>query len=233
MLARVPERLHVNCKAITPSGQLIMQARLCTAQRAIPTRGIKHLIFFTLCSTCTPSAIFISTAAENYSSLMAEALALVGIVASIVQLVDFSSKVLSRLNEFQSSVDEVPTSFRNVKVELPLLLDTLKHISKDISTGLIADEIQKSLLPVIEACQSQVESLDVVLVKTLPAPGDSRTQRTRKAISSLSQEAKVEKIGSVLRSHLLTLTFYYSVASSTLQPLKGKQVLTGRKSYIH
>jgi N-terminal domain on NACHT_NTPase and P-loop NTPases len=164
---------------------------------------------------------------------MAEVFALVGIVASIVQLVDFSSKVLSRLNEFQSSVDKVPTSFRNIKVDLPLLLDTLKHISKDISTGLIADEIQKSLLPVIEGCQSQIESLDVVLVKVLPAPGDSRTQRTRKAISSLSQEAKVEKIGSALRSHLLTLTFYYSVASSTLQPLKGKQILTGRKRHIH
>lgn len=156
---------------------------------------------------------------------MAEALAVVGIVANIVQLVDFSSKVLSRLNEFQSSVDEVPSSFRNVKVELPLLLDTLKHINKDISAGLIADEIQKSLLPVIEACQTQIESLDVVLVKTLPAPGDSRTQRTRKAISSLSQEAKIEKIGSALRSHLLALTFYYSVASSTLQPLKGKTAL--------
>ena len=154
---------------------------------------------------------------------MAEALAVVGIVASIVQLVDFSSKVLSRLNEFQSN------SFRNVKVELPLLLDTLKHVNKDISASLIADEIQKSLLPVIEACQTQIESLDAVLVKTLPAPGDSRTQRTRKAISSLSQEAKVEKIGSALRSHLLTLTFYYSVASSTLQPLKGNQLLIGRK----
>jgi hypothetical protein len=162
---------------------------------------------------------------------MAEALAVVGIVASIVQLVDFSSKVLSRLNEFQSSVDEVPKSFRNIKVELPLLLDTLKHVNKDISAGLIADEIQKSLLPVIEACQTQIESLDAVLVQTLPAPGDSRTQRTRKAISSLSQEAKVEKIGSALRSHLLTLTFYYSVASSTLQPLKGKRLLMGRKRY--
>ena len=125
---------------------------------------------------------------------MAEALAVVGIVANIVQLVDFSSKVLSRLNEFQSSVDEVPNSFRNVKVELPLLLDTLKHVNKDISAGLIADEIQTSLLPVIEACQTQIESLDAVLVKTLPAPGDSRTQRTKKAISSLSQEAKVEKM---------------------------------------
>jgi hypothetical protein len=107
---------------------------------------------------------------------MAEALAIVGIVANIVQLVDFSSKVLSRLKEFQSSIDEVPNSFRNVKVELPLLLDTLTHINKDISAGLIADDIQKSLLPVIEACQTQIESLDVVLVKTLPTPGDSRMQ---------------------------------------------------------
>jgi hypothetical protein len=39
---------------------------------------------------------------------MAEALAVVGVVASIVQLVDFGSEVFHRLNDFQSSLGEIP-----------------------------------------------------------------------------------------------------------------------------
>ena len=53
---------------------------------------------------------------------MAEALAAIGAVASIVQLVDFGSKVLLRLNEFQSSIGEIPKVFQHVKAELPVLL---------------------------------------------------------------------------------------------------------------
>jgi hypothetical protein len=56
---------------------------------------------------------------------MAEALVVVGIVASIVQLVDFSTRVVSRLDEFYSVAKEVPKSFRHVKTELPLLATTL------------------------------------------------------------------------------------------------------------
>jgi hypothetical protein len=37
---------------------------------------------------------------------MAEALAVVGVVSNIIQLVDFGSKVLHRLNDFQSSLGD-------------------------------------------------------------------------------------------------------------------------------
>ena len=57
---------------------------------------------------------------------MAEALAMVGLVAAIVQFIGFGSKTVKRLDEFQSSIDDVPRSFRDIKNELPLLLDTLK-----------------------------------------------------------------------------------------------------------
>ena len=83
---------------------------------------------------------------------MAEALAVVGIVANIVQLFDFGSKILHRLTEFQSSVENVPESFRHIKAKLPLLLHTLQQTKEAIEAGSIKDDTKKALLPAIEGC---------------------------------------------------------------------------------
>jgi hypothetical protein len=152
---------------------------------------------------------------------MAEAFAIVGVVASIVQLVDFSSRVLDRVNEFHSNLDEVPASFQHIKTDLPLLATTLREIKSAICAGHVTDDTQKALGPVVEGCQTQISSLDDVLLRTLPTPGESRIQRTKKAIASLKQDGKVEKIQSALHWHMQSLTFYYSVISSTRQPLTG------------
>src|ERR1700712_2367622 len=105
---------------------------------------------------------------------MAEALAVVGVVASIVQLVDFSSKVLVRLDEFQSSLGEIPKSFRHIKAELPVLRDTLQQTKDAIDAGFVRDETKIALTPAIEGCMEQIRSLDGILTKTLPTANDSR-----------------------------------------------------------
>ncbi len=46
---------------------------------------------------------------------MAEAVAVIGLVSAIVQLVGFGSKIVNRLDEFQSNVDQVPQTFRDIK----------------------------------------------------------------------------------------------------------------------
>lgn len=98
---------------------------------------------------------------------MAEALAIIGLVSAIVQFVDFGSKIVERLQDFYSSVNEVPKAFRDVKVELPLLLDALKRTQAQAESGAVSRETQEALLPVIEGCRTQVELLDSTLVKTL------------------------------------------------------------------
>ena len=152
---------------------------------------------------------------------MAEALAVVGTVANIVQLVDFGSKVLLRLNEFQSSVGEIPKTFQHIRAELPVLLDTLKQTKTAIESGAIRDETKKALLPAIEGCRTQVESLDIVIGKVLPLSGASWRERGRKAISSLRQDGKIRKIRTDLQGYIQTLTYYHAAASSTLRPQIG------------
>ncbi|KAF2738596.1 hypothetical protein EJ04DRAFT_41219, partial [Polyplosphaeria fusca] len=150
---------------------------------------------------------------------MAEVLAAVGVVASIVQLVDFSTRVVSRLDEFCSVAKEIPKSFRHLKTELPLLTTTLEQLKDAIDTTSAVDSSKKVLLPVIAGCTEQVEQLDAILKKTLPEANDSWGVKDKKAIVSLHNDAKVESITKALRNYVGILTFYYAAASSTLQPL--------------
>lgn len=156
--------------------------------------------------------------------MMAEALAVVSVVASIIQCVDFGSKVLLRLNEFQSSAGEIPETFRHVEAELPVLLDTLEQTKTAIETGSIRDETKRALLPAINGCQTQIESLDNLIRKLLPQTSDSWRERTRKSLSSLRQDAKVRKIRTDLQGYIQTLTYYHAAASSTLRLSTGQPV---------
>lgn len=153
---------------------------------------------------------------------MAEALAIVGLVSALIQFVDFGSKIVERLQDFYSSVNEVPKAFRDVKVELPLLLDTLKRTQAKAESGALSKETQEALLPVVEGCRSQVELLDSILVKTLPKPGDSSLRRGIMAFSSVGQEKKVEQIASTLRKYIQTLTYHEATSAIRLviQPTK-------------
>ncbi|KAF2500541.1 TPR-like protein [Lophium mytilinum] len=150
---------------------------------------------------------------------MADALAVISVVASIVQLVDFGNRVLLRLNEFHTSAGEVPKTFQHIKAELPVLLDTLEQTKTGIQSGSVRDETKKALLPAINGCRAQIELLDTVIGKILPLSSDSWREKSRKAVSSLRQDAKVRKIRSDLQGYIQTLTFYHAAASSAVRPL--------------
>jgi hypothetical protein len=152
---------------------------------------------------------------------MAEAIAVLGVVSSIIQVVDFGAKVLHRLNDFQSSLGEIPKSFRHVKAEFPILLDTLKQTKAAVENGSIKVETKRALLPVIDGCREQIELLDDVLRKVLPLTSDSWRKRTSKAISSLRQDAKVAQITVILKGHIQALTYYHVAASSILWSANG------------
>ena len=66
---------------------------------------------------------------------MAEAAAVIGLVASIASLIDLSAKVVSRLQEFTSKTSDIPESFRSLSIQLPLLTATLQQIQAQAQAG--------------------------------------------------------------------------------------------------
>ena len=148
---------------------------------------------------------------------MAEALAIVGLVSAIVQFIDFGSKIVNRLDEFQSRINEVPPTFRDIKIELPLLLNTLERTKEQAEAGHVNKSTQEALLQVVEGCRLQVELLNNTLVKTLPKIDDSSWIRGVKAFSSLGQEKKVQQIAQTLRNYIQTLTFHQATGFLKLE----------------
>lgn len=154
---------------------------------------------------------------------MGEALAVVGVVANIIQLVDFGTRVLNRLEQYQSTLTQVPEAFCHIKTELPVLLDALRQTKAAIEAGLLQDTSKKALLQAVEGCTVQIKALDEVIKKVLPASSDSWTRRGKKAFQSLRYDAKVEKITAVIRGYVQTLT-YHAAASS--KPSAGNPSFT-------
>lgn len=149
---------------------------------------------------------------------MAEAIAVISIVSTILQFVDFGLKVLGRLHDLESSINDVPKVFKDIKIELPLLLDTLQKTEKRAKAGTITTETQRALLPVIDGCSDQVGLLDDMIKRVLTTSEDSSWQRGRKAFTSIGIEKKSQAIIDTLRGYVQILTYYQ--AASLAGPVK-------------
>ena len=124
---------------------------------------------------------------------MAEAVAIVGLVASIVSLIELSAKIVSRLHEFNSKSSEVPESFRSLSTRLPLLTATLQHIQSQAEDGHFPDDVTIALMVVVDDTFKQVSDIQISLSKVLPSEGASKLERALKALKSLAKEDKTQR----------------------------------------
>src|ERR1700728_3600263 len=139
---------------------------------------------------------------------MAEAIAAVGLAASILQLVDYGNKVIVRLQDFRSSIVEAPKAFREILVQLPLMLDTIERTRQQAESGAFDKATQDALIRVVQGCYLQITELHKVLAKVMPEKTDSSLQRSKKALQSVGYEKTIKEISSTLRNYVQTLTYY-------------------------
>jgi N-terminal domain on NACHT_NTPase and P-loop NTPases len=141
---------------------------------------------------------------------MAEAAAALGLVTAILQVVEYGSKLVTRLNEFRTTLDEAPRAFRDIMVELPLLLNSLDRTRQQAERGIVDKPTQEALLPVIQGCHSQINALNNTILKITPKRADSSFHKSIKAVQSVGYERNIKHITSTLRGYILTLTYHES-----------------------
>jgi len=139
----------------------------------------------------------------------AEALLVVGIIANILQLVDFTSKVVGRVKDSAQDGHSIPKAFRNIQVTLPLLATTLRKTEDQVKSGKSDEQTCNALRPVVEACEAQMNELKAIFVQALPAEGASRWTRRWRAISSVGKDKKVDEIARSLSELRSTLIHYH------------------------
>jgi len=124
---------------------------------------------------------------------MADPITIVGLVAAIASLVDLSTKVISRLQDFTSKSSDVPESFRSLWIRLPLLTATLRYIQSQAETGRLPDDVTNALKAVVDNTSEQVSTVQICLSKVLPSDGASKLERALKALKSLAREDKIQQ----------------------------------------
>ncbi|KAL8691015.1 MAG: hypothetical protein Q9218_003669 [Villophora microphyllina] len=115
---------------------------------------------------------------------MAEALAAVGISASILQIVSVTAKLTQRINEFSSTAEEMPKALRSIHTQLPFLLKTCENLD----TGNESEEVSA----IIKECHREIEDLYKTVNKILPGPGDPKLNRAMKALKSIHYQGRFD-----------------------------------------
>ena len=128
----------------------------------------------------------------------------IGLAAAVVNFVELGSKITKRLREL-SEAGDVPEVFRDIRTRLPLLTSIIvytQHCTENLSP-----EARQALEKVVSECFEQVTQLDDVLRKVVISRGDSRIKKTFKAVVSLVEEGRVQRIATALRDNVQLLTF--------------------------
>jgi len=142
---------------------------------------------------------------------MAEFAAVLGLTASIVQLIDASSKVWQRIKNFRNG-----TVFRNINAQLPVLQQTLERIQTAQKHGSFDSDTQQALSGAINECLELVTDLDAVVACITPADTSSKFQRGCKGIRSFGKNRRIQDIQAKLDRSVSRLSYYFSVDSSLL-----------------
>lgn len=81
---------------------------------------------------------------------MAEAIVVISFVSAIWSLADFGTQVVKRLNEFRTNVRDLPQSLIHISDQLPLLIDTVNRLHKQVKDGNLSSATEQALHPLGE-----------------------------------------------------------------------------------
>ncbi len=144
-----------------------------------------------------------------------EALVVLGILANVFSVVEFSNKAIDRVKEALENTQDLPKAFRTLQTLVPLVVSTLHKTEQQARARELGETTCKALVPVIQQCGKTLEDLNDILDKVVPVEGSSRWKRGLKAISSIVQDKKVEEIVKSIESYITLLTYHHVATAPT------------------
>ncbi|OQO14029.1 hypothetical protein B0A48_00904 [Cryoendolithus antarcticus] len=132
----------------------------------------------------------------------AEVVVVLGVISSIIATLDGLKKVWDAAHNAKGLYE----AFRKVAENIPLVLSTLKKVqqalkldsmnSTDTTHQEIIDHSADDIKPVFETCQVNAKALREIFGEVVPADEDSRMERYKKVLSTVSpgKKRKVEEL---------------------------------------
>jgi hypothetical protein len=137
----------------------------------------------------------------------------VGVVANIIQLIQFGEQILDRLEQYGTTLKGLPEALGHIHARIPILLNSLKKTRHSIDTGALDESARRALRPALRNCEAQIKLLNDIIAKVAPPPGAGKFKRTWKALESMRYDAKVEKIDGEIVKYVQFLDLHASTVN--------------------
>ncbi|TVY32320.1 hypothetical protein LOCC1_G007871 [Lachnellula occidentalis] len=164
---------------------------------------------------------------------MAEAIAAIGIVASVVQLADFGFKLSVKLFTFSKAVASADTSIQDISNDVSLTSTVLSELSQILQADeshVVSENALETTRQTVKECMSIFEQLDHALDRSLRNLGilenKGKAKRGRVALEKLKWPFKQNKM-ELLRSNLDRLKASLALM---LQVLSYAREISSRKA---
>ena len=142
---------------------------------------------------------------------MAEALAVAGSIAAVIQLTEYSKRFLKFLNEYQAKTANLPVSFQVILSQQHLLIRNLEFLESRAQQKEIDDDMVPHFHTLSDACHKEMEKLDVVFKKFALSDTNSRAKN---AIKAIRYEKEIQRSAANLKEYFNTLFVAYQIKST-------------------
>ncbi|ORX95497.1 hypothetical protein BCR34DRAFT_579235 [Clohesyomyces aquaticus] len=123
-------------------------------------------------------------------------------ISAIVQLVDFSCKVCSRIDELKGQLGEIPRLFAPVKAEMGVVKKLITELD---SAALKRSNLESEIEALISSFEQQLQELDRIIEDVRITRNTSLPSYMRRAISTVHNDTKTRQLIENLRSHAIHL----------------------------
>ncbi|KAK6512577.1 hypothetical protein TWF481_001461 [Arthrobotrys musiformis] len=128
------------------------------------------------------------------------------LAASVASFLCISGGVVACLQSRGARVSS--DALGDVLIQLPAISDSLERIVENCKTGLIPQEEQTKLLPVVTGCLNQASTLQALIDRLIPTPEDSKLRRIKKLTSRFQKAGAVSSSLSILEGYKSTITMH-------------------------
>ncbi|MCJ1262023.1 hypothetical protein MMC22_001892 [Lobaria immixta] len=147
---------------------------------------------------------------------MAEAVVAIALASSILAMIEFAGKVVKRLDEFKTNVNDLPQSFLHISAQLPLLVDIANRLHAQACQDELNNTTKRALVPVVKGLTGEIQNLDAVLRKVLPAARASTWEKGVKAVKSFAAQKSVDEFAAIIRDYVTNLTAFQATHNADL-----------------
>jgi N-terminal domain on NACHT_NTPase and P-loop NTPases len=119
-----------------------------------------------------------------------EIIAVLGIGASVIQIAEFCSKIVSRVQEYRL--------FQDLAVQLPLISHQIQFLKSPRYQQQLENPTTALLTPVLQECYEHLQRLDCLVQSVTQTADSSKTKRILKAVLSFPKDSEIQRILSKL-----------------------------------